>query len=100
MGPDVKKLGFTMEDIKAMTTPTKKAEGRVPNSNYRWRHTNEDGTTGENSGKMHKALEEAIKGAKDRDDLLRRLEDFSNKWLDNGPDSFPPPLRDLIKQNN
>lgn len=100
LGPDVKKLGFTMEDIKAMTTPTKKAEGRVPNSNYRWRHTNEDGTTGENSGKMHKALEEAIKGAKDRDDLLRRLEDFSNKWLDNGPDSFPPPLRDLIKQNN
>lgn len=100
MGPKIKRMGFSMDDIKAMTTPTKEAEGRVPGSNERWRHNADEGTgSGPNSGKMHKALQEAIEGAKDRTDLLNRLKDFSYKWLDNGPNSFPPALRDLILAN-
>lgn len=97
MGPKLKELGFTMDEIKVMTTPTKEASGPIPGtSGERWRHTTDEGKTGTGSGRMHDALEREIEQATDRADLLKRLETFSHEWLDNGPDSFPAPLRDLI----
>lgn len=96
MGPKLKELGFTMDEIKAMTTPTKEAAGPIPGTNERWRHTTDEGKTGEGAGRMHNALKKAIEDATDRNDLLSRLEEFSYGWLDDGPNSFPAPLRDLI----
>jgi hypothetical protein len=96
-GRKLKRLGFTMEEIKAMTSPTKKISGPVPGSpDARWRHTNDDGSTGENSGKMHNALSDVIEQANNRDEMLEGMEDFADGWLDHGIDSFPVALREAI----
>jgi hypothetical protein len=87
----LKELGFSMEEIKAFTSPTKKTGGPNPlHSGERWRH----GGTG--STEMHNSLDELFKNAKDRNDLLRRYGYWANSWLDNGIDSLPPALRDAI----
>jgi hypothetical protein len=97
-GPNLKRMGFSMDEIKAMTSATKKIEGPVPGANgERWRHTTEEGKTGSGSKRMHNALDAEIAAAKNREDLLRRLKTWSESWLDNGVDSFPPALRDAIK---
>ena len=96
-GPKLKRLGFSMDEIKAMTTPTKQAGGPNPTKpGTRWRHTTDDGKTGQGAGDMHKALREAIQLATSRDDLLKRLGRFASGWLDNGANGFPPALRSAI----
>jgi hypothetical protein len=92
----LKELGFSMEEIKAFTSPTRKTEGPNPINGERWRHTNEDGTTGKGSGDMHKALDKLFEDVKDRNELLRRYGYWANSWLDGGIDSLPSALRDAI----
>jgi hypothetical protein len=94
----LKELGFSMEEIKAFTSPTRKTEGPNPISGKRWRHTNDNGATGRGSGEMHRSLDELFEGAKDRNELLRRYGYWANSWLDNGIDSLPPALRAPIVQ--
>lgn len=97
MGPKLKRLGFSMDDIKGMTTPTKETGGpHALKPGHRWRHTTDAGKTGEGSGAMHQALQKEIEDATSREDLLQRLGRFGNSWLDDGVNSFPPSLRDAI----
>ncbi|MBA8902418.1 hypothetical protein [Phyllobacterium sp. P30BS-XVII] len=99
MGPKLKRLGFSMDEIKAMTTPTKEATGpHGAKPDLRWRHTTDEGKTGEGSGAMHRALRKEIEDATSRNDLLQRLGRFGNSWLDGGVNGFPPSLRDAINR--
>ena len=96
-----KELGFSMNEIKAFTSPTKATEGPDPeNPGERWRHNPEGGGrgAGPGSGRMHRSLDRIIEDATSRNDLLRRYGYWANAWLDDGIDSFPAPMRDAIIQ--
>ena len=96
-----KRLGFSMREIQDWVTGTRVAEGPLPTpdrfGNTRWRHMDEDGNS-PGSPAMHDALDALYDPPpSSRNELLRRMGDFAEDYLDSGIDSFPEGLRQAIE---
>jgi len=81
--PTFKRWGVTMDEIKDLRTKTSDTGGVNPP----WRHGKEGSTT------AHNELLEIIDSSTNRDDFLRRLNNWANYRLTNGVQGLPQGLQ-------